>query len=122
VVYSGNSIINRHTRTQIRLSTQIAVHTAKDIKQNSLYIKSFFVITNWCCDAAGCSTKSEEGCSRFIQISSLRVKWTGAIKQQQIGQKGPTTASLLCSKHFEPNCFITEEVRYRDSIGILTKN
>jgi len=38
-----------------------------------------------------------------------------------MGWKVPTTASLLCSKYFEPNYFITEEVRYRDSIRIPKK-
>ena len=75
------------------------------------------------CVAAGCNTKGGEGYSlhEFPREESLRVKWTRAVKQQRMDWKGPTAASLLCSKHFKLDCFVTEGVRYRDSIGIPTK-
>ena len=75
------------------------------------------------CIAAGCSTASGEGYSlhEFPCDDSLRAKWTRAVKLQRAGWKGPTAGSVLCSKHFEPDCFITEGVRYRDAVGIPAK-
>ena len=34
---------------------------------------------------------------------------------------GPSKYSLLCSKHFEADCFVTEGSRYRDEVGLPTK-
>ena len=34
---------------------------------------------------------------------------------------GPTANSVLCSKHFEQDCFIVESVRYREDMGIPAK-
>ena len=75
------------------------------------------------CIAAGCNTVSREGYSlhEFPREDAIRSKWTRAVKLQRVGWKGPTSASLLCSKHFEPDCFVTEGVRYRDAIGIPAK-
>ena len=75
------------------------------------------------CIAAGCNTVSGEGYSlhEFPREDAIRSKWTRAVKLQRVGWKGPTSASLLCSKHFEPDCFVTEGVRYRDAVGIPTK-
>ena len=75
------------------------------------------------CIAAGCSTKGGEGYSlhESPREESLCATWTRAVKQQRMDWKGPTAASLLCSKHFKLDCFVTEGVRYRDSIGIPTK-
>jgi len=75
------------------------------------------------CLAAGCSTKGREGYSlhEFLHEDSLHAKWSQAVKQQRMDWKGPTVASLLRSKHFELDCFITEGVSYRDSIGIPMK-
>ena len=72
------------------------------------------------CAAAGCSSVSGKGYSlhKFSCDDALCVKWTWAVKLQRIGWKGPTTASFLCCKHFKPDCFITEGVRYRDAVGI----
>lgn len=75
------------------------------------------------CIAAGCNTVSGEGYSlhEFPCDDAMRSKWTRAVKLQRVGWKGPTSASLLCSKHFEPDCFITGGVRYRDAVGIPAK-
>ena len=75
------------------------------------------------CVAAGCSTKSGEGYSlhEFPRDDGFRAKWTRAVKLQRAGWKGPTAASFLCSKHFEPDCFITEGVHYCDAVGIPAK-
>ena len=72
------------------------------------------------CIAAGCSTISGEGYSlhEFPRDDGLRAKWTRAVKLHRVGWKGPTASSVLCSKHFKPDCFITEGVRYRDAVGI----
>ena len=75
------------------------------------------------CVAAGCSTSSGEGYSLhlFPRDESLRKKWVRAVKQQRSSWDGPTASSLLRSKHFEPECFALEGIRYRDAVGIPAK-
>ena len=75
------------------------------------------------CIAAGCSTSSGEGPSlhMFPRDESVRKRWIRAIKQQRSNWDGPSTSSLLCSKHFEPECFALEGAHYRDAAGILVK-
>ena len=75
------------------------------------------------CVAAGCNTVSGEGYSlhEFPRDQGLRAKWIRAVKRQRSNWEGPSAHSLLCSKHFEPDSFATEGVRYRDAIGLPTK-
>ena len=75
------------------------------------------------CIAAGCNTKDSEGYSlhTFPRNKELRDKWIRAVKRQRSNWDGPSKYSLLCSKHFEPNCFKTEGSRYRDEVGIPAK-
>lgn len=75
------------------------------------------------CVAAGCNTVSGDGYSlhAFPRNQDLRAKWIRAVKRQRSNWDGPSTHSMLCSKHFEPDCFATEGVRYRDAIGLPTK-
>ena len=75
------------------------------------------------CVAAGCDTKNSEGYSlhTFPRDRDLREKWIRAVKRQRSNWDGPSKYSLLCSKHFEPDCFVTEGSRYRDEVGIPTK-
>ena len=75
------------------------------------------------CVAAGCNTASGQGYSlhEFPRDDGVRSKWARAVKLHRVGWKGPTAASFLCSKHFEPDCFITEGVRFRDAVGIPAK-
>ena len=75
------------------------------------------------CIAAGCNTKDSEGYSlhAFPRDKELRDKWIRAVKRQRSNWDGPSKYSLLCSKHFEPNCFKTEGSRYRDEVGIPAK-
>ena len=63
------------------------------------------------CIAAGCSTVSGNCYSlhEFPCDESLCAKWTRTIKLQQASWKGPTPCSVLCSKHFKADCFITGE-------------
>ena len=76
-----------------------------------------------CCIAVGCNTVSGEGYSLhgFPRDADVRAKWVRAIKRQRSNRDGPTAGSLLCSKHFEPHCFITEGVCYCEDIGIPAK-
>ena len=71
------------------------------------------------CVAAGCNTSSGEGYSlhAFPRDEDLRKKWTRAVKQHRRNWEGPTANSLLCSKHFEQECFAVEGSRYRDVVG-----
>ena len=75
------------------------------------------------CVAAGCNTASGEGYSlhAFPRDQGLRAKWIRAVKRQRSNWEGPSAHSMLCSKHFEPDSFATEGVRYRDAIGLPTK-
>ena len=74
------------------------------------------------CVAAGCDTKSGMGHSLhgFPQNEELRKKWIRAVKRQRSNWDGPSSSSQLCSKHFEDHCFVTEGVRYRESMGVPT--
>ena len=75
------------------------------------------------CVAAGCNTKSGEGYSLhgFPREQDLHAKWVRAVKQLRSNWDGPSKLSMLCSKRFKADCFVTEVVRYRDSIGLPTK-
>ena len=75
------------------------------------------------CVAAGCDTKNSEGYSlhTFSQDRDLREKLTRAVKQQRKNWDSPSKYSLLCSKHFEVDCFVTEGSCYRDEVGLPTK-
>ena len=74
------------------------------------------------CVAAGCNTKSGEGYSLhgYPREQDLHAKWDRAVKRQRSNWGGPSKHSILCSKHFEADCFVTVGVRYRDSIGLPT--
>ena len=76
------------------------------------------------CAAIGCSSVSGKGYSfhEFPRDDALHAKWARAVKLQLIGWKGLTMASFLCCKHFEPDCFVTEGIRYRNAVGIPAKN
>ena len=72
------------------------------------------------CVAAGCNTVSGMGYSlhSFPKDETLKRKWIGAMKRNRLEWDGPSPSSLLCSKHFKEDCFVTEGVRYRDTLGI----
>ena len=60
-----------------------------------------------CCIAAGYNNLSMEGCVipsglRFV----CKVDSSSKVTEEQLG--GPLAHSLLCSKHFELNCFASE--------------
>ena len=75
------------------------------------------------CVAAGCSTSTGEGYSlhEFPRDDSTRAKWTRTIKRFRGNWDGPSASSVLCSKHFEPECYVVEGIRYRDYMGIPAK-
>ncbi|XP_065892097.1 THAP domain-containing protein 10-like [Dysidea avara] len=75
------------------------------------------------CVAADCHTECGRRYSlhEFPSDGTLRAKWTRAIQQQRRNWGGPTPHSLLCAKHFTPECFETDGSRYRDAIGIPAK-
>ena len=66
------------------------------------------------CIVAGCNAargfESGKGCSfhAFPKDEGLQRKWTSAVKKQRSDWEGPTSTSVLCSKHFETSCFDTE--------------
>jgi len=72
------------------------------------------------CVIVGCDTENSEGYSlhTFPQDRDLHEKWNRGVKQQRKNWGGSSKYSLLCSKHFEPDCF---GCRYRDKLGLLTK-
>ena len=74
------------------------------------------------CIAAGCDSVGGKGCilHKFPQDEAIKRKWIKAIKQQRSNWDGPSPHSLLCSKHFTENCFVTEGVRFRDEMGMPT--
>ena len=72
------------------------------------------------CIAAGCDTTSGMGYSlhSFPKDETLRRKWISAVKRQRSNWDGPSSSSLLCSKHFKEDCFATEGVRFREALGV----
>ena len=60
-----------------------------------------------CCVAAGCDSVGEKGYSphKFPHNEVIRQKWIKAVKQQRNSWDGPSSHSLLCSKHFVDGCF-----------------
>ena len=52
----------------------------------------------------------------FSKDNTRRRKWTSAVKRQGVNWGGPSSSSLLCSKHFKEDCFVTEWVKYRDEL------
>ena len=76
-----------------------------------------------CCVAANCRTISGEGYSlhEFSRDEALRAKWVQAVKHYCSNWDGPSSSSVLCSKHFEQDCFVVEGMRFRESMGIPAK-
>ena len=74
------------------------------------------------CIAAGCDGVGGKDYSlhKFPKDEEIRKKWIRAVKEQRSNWKGPSPYSLLCSKHFTEDCFITEGVRFRDDLGMPT--
>ena len=72
-----------------------------------------------CCVAAGCNTTSSMGYSlhSFPKDETLRRKWVSAVKLQRSNWDGPSSSSLLCSKHFKEECFVIG-VRFCDALEI----
>ena len=75
------------------------------------------------CIAANCNTATGEGYSlhEFPRNETIRAKWVQAVKRYRSKWDDPTASSVLCSKHFEEDCFVVEGVRYRESMGIPAK-
>ena len=73
--------------------------------------------------ASGCNTVSKEGyrLHEFPCDYGCCAKWKHTVKLQDVRWKGPIAGSVLCSKHFKPNCFKTEGVQYCDTDGIPAK-
>ena len=69
-----------------------------------------------CCVAAEYDTVSGMGYSlhSFPKDKTTRRKWTSTVKRQRDNLDGPSPSSLLCSKHFKEDCFVTE------GLGIVT--
>ena len=63
-----------------------------------------------------------KGCSlhKFPHNEVIRKKWINAVKQQRNSWDGASAHSLLCSKHFTYDFFLTEGVRFRDRMGMPT--
>ena len=74
------------------------------------------------CIAARCDSVGRKGYSlhKFNQDETIRKKWIKAVKQQRSNWDGPSPHSLLCSRHFAEDCFVTEGVRFRDEMGMPT--
>jgi len=72
------------------------------------------------CVAADCSTTTGMGYSmhRFPNDESLRRRWISAVKQQRKDWDGPSTTSLLCSKHFMKDSYMKTGKQYCDDFGI----
>ena len=76
-----------------------------------------------CCIVAGCITVSGEGYSlhEFPRDKALHAKWVQAVNCYRNKWDGPLTSSVLCSKHFEPEYFVLDGIRYHDPMEIPAK-
>ena len=73
--------------------------------------------------AAGHSTVSREGYNlhEFPHDDALCIKWEQDVKCYQSNWYGASTSSVLCSQHFEPECYILEGIHYCNAMGIPAK-
>ena len=58
--------------------------------------------------------------SQFPHDEAIRKKWIKAVKRQRRNWDDPSPHSLLCSRHFAEDCFVTEGVRFRDEMEMPT--
>jgi len=70
------------------------------------------------CIAADCNATTGMGYSmhKFPNDESLRRRWISAVKLQR--KDGPSTTSLLYSKHFMKDSYMTGGKEYYDDFGI----
>ncbi len=59
------------------------------------------------CAAAGCSNTYKDNISLFLfpKDDDLRSKWIKQVKRTRAEWSGPSDHSVLCSDHFDGNCF-----------------
>ena len=74
------------------------------------------------CIIAGCNTEGKQGRSlhHFPKNEATRAKWVKAVHGQRLNWNGNIDGSLICSMHFEPECFDTES-RNRKKMGLPAK-
>ena len=74
------------------------------------------------CVAAGCSNTYKSGVSLFLfpKDAQLRKKWTDQVKRTRDKWEGPSDYSVLCSAHFEEDCF-EPEAKVAHSLGLVEK-
>jgi len=72
------------------------------------------------CIAADYSTTTGTGYSthKFPNDKSRRRKWISAVKLQRKDWDDPSTTSLLCSKHFTKDSYMTTGKQYCNDFGI----
>ena len=56
--------------------------------------------------------------SQLSQDEAIRKKWIKPIKQHRSSWDSPSPHSLLCSKHFADDCFLSEGVHFPDEMGM----
>ena len=54
----------------------------------------------------------------FQHYEALRRKWINVVKCQRSNWDGPSSSSLLCSKHFKEDSFVTEGVQFHEALGV----
>ncbi|XP_062591087.1 THAP domain-containing protein 10-like [Saccostrea cucullata] len=76
------------------------------------------------CVAAGCTATNADDISlhEFPKEvkRELRRKWINFVKTKRQDFTQPTRFSVLCERHFAPNCY-PEEYRIKQSLGIVIK-
>jgi len=72
------------------------------------------------CVVVECHTVGGMGYSfhHFPKYPAICSLWVKAVHNQRKNWKGPTDASLICSKHFELDCY---EQYYREELGLPSK-
>ena len=106
-------------RAEVYVMTKAVVRLQESLSSLSRTIVKSLTMPRRCV-AADCKTTSGMGYSlhSFPTDENMRRRWTSAVKRYRKDWNGPSTSSLLCSRHFTEDSFETEGSLYRDTFGI----
>lgn len=74
------------------------------------------------CVAAGCDNTYKDGVSLFLfpKDPKLRKQWADQVRRTRDKWEGPSDYSVLCSCHFDDDCF-EAEAKLSESLGLSSK-
>ncbi|MGH0119866.1 UNVERIFIED_CONTAM: hypothetical protein FKN15_059247 [Acipenser sinensis] len=65
----------------------------------------------WRCVLGGCSNTTKDGLKLHLWLKEKKLaqSWTKFVQRTRVW-KGPSQSSYLCSAHFDPSCYVMNEV------------